>query len=324
MNRSVRQRAGLALAAVVIAIPTSGQATTYTCNGKAATIVGTPGDDVIEGTDGDDVIVGAGGRDRVYAGSGHDSVCVTWADGVSGEGGDDHLRSDDVGFGGYGGTGDDRIVGFSTANGGDGNDILRPGRDFDYHYVSYDGGPGDDLLIGSRALPIVEDEWDELFGGEGNDILRGRDGFDFLYPGPGANTVAGGDGIDRVIYDDSPVPVSIDLSMHEAVGLDERSRTIIRDTISGIENAEGSGLDDHIVGDGGSNSLDGCIGGDRVEGAGGNDKIGSGFCERDIYRSEVLSLHPEIVDGGEGYDHCAPVLYGFRRNCESGGLLPDP
>ena len=45
-----------------------------TCNGKAATIVGGPGDYVI-GTDGDDVIVSTDAS-HVVAGDGDDTVCV--------------------------------------------------------------------------------------------------------------------------------------------------------------------------------------------------------------------------------------------------------
>jgi Ca2+-binding RTX toxin-like protein len=36
-----------------------------TCDGKAATMVGTPGDDLLVGTSGVDVIVGLGGDDTI-------------------------------------------------------------------------------------------------------------------------------------------------------------------------------------------------------------------------------------------------------------------
>ena len=67
------------------------------CDGKAATIVGTSGDDELTGTGGDDVIVGLGGDDRIVGGAGNDTLC--------GFNGDDTLiggEGDDVIFGGGG------------------------------------------------------------------------------------------------------------------------------------------------------------------------------------------------------------------------------
>jgi hypothetical protein len=77
-----------------------------TCEGKVATIVGTPGDDVIYGTDDDDVIVGRGGDDVIYGLGGNDTIC--------GGGGNDTL---------VGGDGNDPL------RGGSGDDILIDGND---------------------------------------------------------------------------------------------------------------------------------------------------------------------------------------------------
>ena len=52
-------------AAVTLALPTAAQATeaaAVTCNGLAATMTGTAGDDILFGTNGADVIVGLAGR----------------------------------------------------------------------------------------------------------------------------------------------------------------------------------------------------------------------------------------------------------------------
>ena len=65
-----------------------------TCNGLAATIVGSPGDDEIAGTPGDDVIAGLGGSDRILGLEGNDTIC--------GGDGDDDL---------FGGAGDDLLLG---------------------------------------------------------------------------------------------------------------------------------------------------------------------------------------------------------------------
>lgn len=82
-----------------------------TCDGEAATIVGTGGDDNIRGTMGHDVIVARGGDDLVRALAGHDTVC--------GGAGNDVLS---------GGRGNDMLSGQR------GNDVLR-------------GGPGNNTLV---------------------------------------------------------------------------------------------------------------------------------------------------------------------------------
>jgi Ca2+-binding RTX toxin-like protein len=64
-----------------------------------------------------------------------------------------------------------------------GNDILQA-ADLQAGVITLtaDGGPGDDLMIGSHGD-------DTLFGGEGDDILNGGPGFDVLDGGPGNNVI---------------------------------------------------------------------------------------------------------------------------------------
>ena len=47
-----------------------------TCNGFAATLAGTDGDDVLVGTDQPDVIVGLGGTDTIRGLRGDDTICA--------------------------------------------------------------------------------------------------------------------------------------------------------------------------------------------------------------------------------------------------------
>ena len=73
------------------------------CDGKPATIVGTPGPDVLRGTPRADVIVGLGGKDTIAAVKGNDTVCGgSGADTLGGGPGRDRL---------FGGPGNDRITG---------------------------------------------------------------------------------------------------------------------------------------------------------------------------------------------------------------------
>ena len=106
----------------------------------------------VSGQGGDDTIRTGGGDDTVYGGSGND-----WIDG---RGGNDRL---------YGGSGSD------TLHGGDGNDHLW-------------GGSGDDALYG-------EDGADRLYGGSGKDSLWGGSGDDVLDGGDGDDLLAGDDSI---------------------------------------------------------------------------------------------------------------------------------
>jgi hypothetical protein len=97
---------------------------TGSCKGKAATFLGTPGNDkgqaALVGTEGRDVIVGLGGRDQVRARGGKDLVCGgSGNDKLRGNAGRDHLR---------GGGGRDLLVGGpgkDRCRGGGGRDKTR-------------------------------------------------------------------------------------------------------------------------------------------------------------------------------------------------------
>jgi len=92
--------------------PTQPQPTTYRCQGKVATIVGTPGKDRITGTRGADVVVALGGNDVVDGLGGNDLVCAGDGDDtVKGGPGKDVLRGEKGRDRLVGGTGRDRLVG---------------------------------------------------------------------------------------------------------------------------------------------------------------------------------------------------------------------
>ena len=93
------------------------------CAGRAATLVGTPGDDNLKGTKGNDVIDAGRGNDKIKGNKGKDRICGRGGrDRISGGGGKDRLR---------GGGGPDRIRGGGGADrckGGRGKDKLRSCR----------------------------------------------------------------------------------------------------------------------------------------------------------------------------------------------------
>lgn len=109
-----------------------------TCEGRAATIVGTAGDDRITGTDHPDVIVTRGGDDHVTARGGRDIICL-------GDGAD-------------------------FADGGAGNDFVRAGAGADYVAGTVDR----DRVLGNRGrdvLFLTSAAGTDAAGGRGDDSL---------------------------------------------------------------------------------------------------------------------------------------------------------
>jgi Ca2+-binding RTX toxin-like protein len=109
----------------------------------------------MSGNDGDDILKSGRKDDTLYGGNGNDILDGRWGnDHLYGEAGDDDIDGSD---------GDDFI------DGGSGNDKLRGGWGRDDIY----GGSGNDSLTGN-------DGSDRLVGGEGNDFLKGGYREDYL------------------------------------------------------------------------------------------------------------------------------------------------
>jgi Ca2+-binding RTX toxin-like protein len=102
-------------------------------------------------------------------------------DDLTGGGGNDQIRGDDIAGPG----------GIDTISGGDGNDqLFAESADLSAGAQNdLDGGPGADEIWGGLGN-------DTLRGGSGNDLLRGFDGPDDEDGGDGADEVTGGDGND--------------------------------------------------------------------------------------------------------------------------------
>ncbi len=97
-----------------------------TCSGLAATIIGTPGDDVIVGTNMSDVIMSFGGDDTIFGGNGDDVICAGYGDDViDGGNGKDVLFGDEGDDSLAGGNGKDSLDGGNGTDDGDGGN----GRD---------------------------------------------------------------------------------------------------------------------------------------------------------------------------------------------------
>ncbi|MDQ3962712.1 MAG: hypothetical protein M3277_02195 [Actinomycetota bacterium] len=209
------------------------------CLGRAATIVGTNGNDTLRGTNGADVIVGLRGRDRILGRGGNDRICA----GAGAQSFDEETG--------------ERFREFSS--GGGGADRIAGGRGPD-HVV---GGPGDDRLNSGPG------SFESLEGNAGNDALDGGPGFAedarFLTSqGPVvaslADGAATGEGTDRFRNLDELMGSSHDDTLTGDLGDPE--------AFAGLYGHAG---DDTLIGGAESNFLWGGPGDDDIDGGDGFD-----------------------------------------------------
>ena len=165
-----------------------------------------------------------------------------------------------------------------------------------------EGTAGDDILDGTADDDTLNGGAgnDALYGGAGDDTLDGGEGDDILTGDAGADSLEGGAGSDTANYSDSQelaqgtvltfqrrtkddvdssvtqeirgvTGVYVDLSGGFGLGGDAAG-----DTLTGIENIEGSDYDDLLMGDRNANRLYGRDGDDDLYGRGGNDYLMGG------------------------------------------------
>jgi Ca2+-binding RTX toxin-like protein len=176
-TRTTPRSIGLAFAGFVLlavsAVPTvaasAGTNVTPLCDGKAATIVGQPGQVAVRGTQGADVIVALDPGVRIDGRGGDDTICAGDGDNIiNGGAGNDWINggagTNTIDFGAgdntaYAGAGDDTILG------GTGNDTVYAG-DGD-NLVST--GAGDDFIVTGAGN-------DRIDGAKGNDVCDGGGG----------------------------------------------------------------------------------------------------------------------------------------------------
>jgi Ca2+-binding RTX toxin-like protein len=277
----------------------------YALNADTGTYVIETSDEL----DGDDTLLGGTGNDTLYGGSGNDDL---------------HGGADDDTL--YGGSGSDYLYG-SDGNdflrGEAGADILDGGADFDA--ASYLWSPsgvtvnltngtgfggdaeGDTLINIEEFFGSAHDDF--LFGDAGDNILQGGSGDDWLVGGAGADVLYGNGGTDAASYLGSASGVKVELS-GTGFGGDAEG-----DILNTIENLIGSDHDDSLLGDEGSNRLEGRIGDDTLLGGDGNDRL-------------IGGVGADVLDGGIGNDLFVfadgdgqDTIYGFVTGAQSDDVI---
>lgn len=168
------------------------------------TLSGQGGNDTIYGgvgivdvTDGNDLILGDLGSDALYGNAGNDTLC-------GGRGIADGEDASDLIYGGkgsdeiYGNAGNDSLFGGgSSVDPLDTNDIVYGGYGADYIL----GNGGNDILYGGGSVSDPTDLGDTINGGVGNDELYGNGGNDELNGAENNDSLHGGVGDDRYVFD---------------------------------------------------------------------------------------------------------------------------
>jgi Ca2+-binding RTX toxin-like protein len=202
-------------------------------------LIGTGNADTIKGLGGNDVLKGGGGADTLDGGAGIDTAVYADSPGQVYV----DLQS---GTGLFGYAQGDKLIGIENVYGSSGFDLLY-GSDV---ANTLSGASGDDWLDGRAGADVLE-------GGYGSDRLTG---------GSGGDVLNGGEGDDTAVYRDSPAGVLVSLASGYVTGGDASG-----DTLSSIENIDGSGFGDFLLGDNGANHLNGFGGNDSLKGFGGDD-----------------------------------------------------
>ena len=102
----------------------------------------------------------------------------------------------------------------------------------------------------------------------------------------------GGEGIDKVVYSAASGGVNVDLSTGLATG------AMGSDTLSGIENIEGSAYNDTLIGSDTANEIKAEAGDDVIDGGLGNDVLDGGEgIDKVLYSEATDGVNVDLAEG---------------------------
>lgn len=192
-----------------------------------------------------------------------------------------------------------------------GNDVLdgRGGFDTVDYSQSWRWGASQGITA-NLATGIILDGWgntdrvvnvEAIFGTNLNDNLTGNALDNFFASGDGVDTVNGGAGRDKVgfwMVNDSETGhgVIVNLSLATKNVLDDGFGNV--ETVTGIEDLDGSRFADKLIGTTGANNLSGSDGNDTLSGGQGNDTLVGDWGNDSI----LGGLGDDVIIGGVGRD----------------------
>ncbi len=267
------------------------------------------GNDVLDGGLGDDIIDGGQGADTLIGGEGNDTLITDGLDVLDGGEGVDTADFSDFA--------ENTVANTPGAF----NGVI---VDLDVNSAGAAGTPGQDgavlnsppgaVAVGGvvpaanqvQAITDVENLIgtafnDGLFGNNEVNVISAGDGNDLVHGFGGGDFLAGGDGLDTILFSAAPTGVTVDLNSQvsaeafDAIAANGSGPTASsggagQDVLSGFENVTGSATgDDVIIGDGVANTILGQGGDDNLFGGGGDDIVRGGSGE-------------DLISGGEGAD----------------------
>jgi len=207
--------------------------------------------DILTGDDADNVLIGGAGNDQLSGGSGNDTL--------EGGAGADILS---------GGLGSDTVSYAADAAGV----VVTLGGSAVDGFGAQDTLSGVENLIGSEYADTLTGDSGAniLIGGAGDDRLMGGAGDDILEGGAGNDIIMGGEGSDWASYANDTAGVEVFLTGPAVDGFDGS------DTLTDIENLQGSAYDDFLFGNRQVNVISGGAGDDVLMGGRGNDTLAGG------------------------------------------------
>jgi Ca2+-binding RTX toxin-like protein len=218
----------------------------------------------------------------------------TWVGTALNENVDGLAGNDNINAGG----GDDTVtggLGADTLNGGTGVNTVSYANSSLGVTVNLQTG----LAMGGDATGDVLSNFQNVTGSNtGNDLLSGD---------ASNNRIAGGGGTDTVDYAGAANGVTVNLATSIASGQGN-------DTLTSIENVNGSHFADTILGDGNANTLNGGDGADSIDGGAGNDYLrggGTNLLVNGSFEYNVISTNSYLIANNTlvaGWDNAANVV----------------
>ena len=236
-------------------------------NRVANHFIGNGGGDYFNGGNGDDTLDGGADGDILFGGAGNDLL-------IGGSGQDALHGGDGIDTATYATSGAGVRVNLGTGTGSRGD------------------AEGPVQIVGTGT--VIKGEYlfniENLIGSRFDDKLTGDDGVNLLTGGQGDDTLAGGGGVDQLVGGGGSDTADF-ASATAAVLVNLGAGTGGDDTLTSIENAAGSAMDDTLIGSAGAN---------RLVGQGGDDTLRGGD-GADVLVGDFLPTPVSGVDLGSGY-----------------------